>query len=200
MGTVKEAVQGDLTDLLLLKELAEAGHVSQRRLAERLGMGLGVVNRRIRASLDAGFIQIVDPSVRPYAYRLTRRGEDFRTSLRHRRFEGVVGELRELQQHIEERLTKLKKKGIRRLVFYGSGEVMELTLPLAEAQGFEMVGVVDDDPAKHGISRWGLAVGPPDAVLFLEPDAVLITTFRHADEIREKIPPAVRSAMPVVEL
>ncbi len=200
MGTGKEITLGDLRDLLLLKELAEAGHISQRSLAQRLGMGLGVVNRRIRAFLDAGFIRVVDSSVRPFAYQLTRRGEGYRTRLRHRRYEGVVGELRELQRHIEERLAKIGRMGIRRLVFYGSGEVMELTLPLAEAQGLEVVGLVDDDPAKHGISRGGLEVGRPDAVPSLEPDAVLITTFRHADEIKEKMDPEVRLGMPVLEL
>ena len=200
MGTGEGATRGNLRDLLLLKELAEAGHVSQRSLAERLGMGLGVVNRRIRAFLDAGFIRVVEPSVRPFAYQLTPVGEGHRTRLRHRRYEGVVGELREMQRHIEGRLATLKEMGMLRLVFYGSGEVMELTLPLAEAQGLEVVGLVDDDPAKHRILRRGLEVGHPDAVGSLEPDAVLITTFRHADEIKEKMDPEVRLGMPVLEL
>ena len=200
VGMVEDVTRGVLRDLFLLKVLAEGGHVSQRSLAQRLGMGLGVVNRRIRAMLDAGFIRIADPSVRPFAYQITARGEGYRTRLRHRRYEGVVGELQELQRHIEERLATLKEMGTLRLVFYGSGEVMELTLPLAEAQGLEVVGLVDDDPAKHGISRRGLEVRPPDAIPSLEPDAVLITTFRHADEIKEKMDPAVRSVMSVVEL
>ncbi len=200
MRAGEEATRGNLRDLLLLKELAEAGHVSQRSLAERLGMGLGVVNRRIRALLDAAFIRIVDSSVRPFAYQLTRRGEGYRTRLRHRRYEGVMGELLELQRHIEERLAKLGGMGIRRLVFYGSGEVMELTLPLAELQGLEVVGLVDDDPAKHRILRGDLEVQPPDAIPSMEPDAVLITTFRHADEIKEKMDPEGRSGMPVLEL
>ncbi len=200
MRAGEKATRGNLRDLLLLKELAEAGHVSQRSLAERLGMGLGVVNRRIRAFLEAGFIRVVDPSVRPFAYQLTPVGEGHRTRLRHRRYEGVVGELREMQRHIEERLATLKEMGMLRLVFYGSGEVMELTLPLAEVQGLEVVGLVDDDPAKHGISRWELEVRPPEAVLSLEPDAVLITTFRHADEIKENMDPKVQADMLVLEL
>lgn len=200
MRAGEEATRGNLRDLLLLKELTEAGHVSQRSLAESLGMGLGVVNRRIRTFLDAGFIRVVDPSVRPFAYQLTPVGEGHRTRLRHRRYEGVVGELREMQRHIEERLATLKEMGMLRLVFYGSGEVMELTLPLAEAQGLEVVGLVDDDPAKHRISRGGLDVRPPDAVPSLEPDAVLITTFRHAGEIKEKMDPEVRLGLPVMEL
>lgn len=200
MATGKIAARGDVRDLLLLRELAGGRHVSQRSLADHLGMGLGVVNRRIRAFLDAGFIHVVDPSVRPFAYRLTPRGEGYRTRLRHRRYEGVVGQLREVQRDIEVRLAMVKEMGVQRLVFYGIGEVMELTLPLAEAQGLEVVGLVDDDPSKHGAVRWGLDVRSPGALSHLDTDAVLITTYRHSDEIKEKLGPEVHSGIPVLQL
>lgn len=198
----KQARANDLRDLLLLRELAVAENVSQRTLARRLGLGLGVVNRRVKELLEEGYIRVRNPAVRPFAYILTRRGKEYRTRLRHRHYQGVVGELKELQSHIEKHLRDLERQALRRVAFYPAGEVMELTLQLTENLGVELdvVGIVDDDPRMKGVVKGTMVVRSPDALLAMEPDVVLITTFRHAEEIRNKIPMKVRSAMRIREL
>ena len=85
-------------------------------------------------------------------------------------------------------------------MFYGAGEVMEAAYGLAKAVGLQSVGVVDDDGTKHGATKGGLVVEPPAAINRLEPDAVVIMTFRHAREIQLKIDPALRSSIQVWEL
>lgn len=49
------------------------------------------------------------------------------------------------------------------MVFYGAGEVMALAWPVAQAMGFDVVGVVDDDAALQGQERNGLVVRGPEA-------------------------------------
>jgi hypothetical protein len=162
-------------------------HVSQRSLAEQLGMAVSLVNRLIAELVSDGHVEVVDPNVRPFAYRLSAGGRDYRRLLSHAHFASVVGTFREVEERIRQRLRRLKHEGANRLVFYGTGNVMEVTYPLALAEGLEVVGLVDDDPIKHGESRGMLVVEPPGRIEALEPDAVVITTFRHAGEIQKKL-------------
>ena len=86
------------------------------------------------------------------------------------------------------------------MVLYGAGDVMEATCRVAGAVGLQVVGVVDDDPTKQGARKAGWIVEPPSAINELEPDAVLITTLRYAEEIQLKMEASLRSSVEVWEL
>lgn len=182
-----------------MRAMDGAGHVSQRRLAEAAGLGLGQVNRMIHALLAEGHVRVQDTAIRPYAYLLTAAGRAHIRQLHHEQDARVVNRYREVQERIRTQLARIRGRGIERVVFYGAGEVMEVAHPLAEGLGLRVVGVVDDDPAKRGAARSGVSVASPAVIASLHPDAVIITTLRHADEIRTRLGPGTR-AIPVVEL
>ena len=173
----------DPRHLPLMEALVGGGNVSQRTLARELEIGLGGVHRLLRELQDAGHLEVVDDTVRPFAYRLTPSGEAYHRRLSHKHQTAVVQKFRRLQARIGRRLQEFKAAGMHRLVFYGAGRIMEVTLPLARDMGFEVVGLVDDDEEKQGRRRSGLEVRRPSAIAELAPCDVLITTFRHADEI-----------------
>ena len=158
--------------------------MSQRTLGERLGLATSLVNGLIRELLDGGHLEVVDRSVRPYAYRLTPPGRQYRRRLSHQHFESVLTSFRRLQDRIRGRLREIRKDGVERLAFYGSGDVMEVTAPLAEALALTVVGVVDDDREKQGTERGGHVVRCPTTLAELEPEGVLITTVRHRGRSR----------------
>jgi hypothetical protein len=69
-------------------------------------------------------------------------------------------------------------------MLYGADEVMELTLPLAEALGLEVVGLVDDDPTKQGVVKHGLKAEAPFSLWDVKPDAVhYYATPRRGDSL-----------------
>lgn len=173
--------------LEVLQALDGAGHVSQRRVAETLGMAAARVNRIIRALVEGGRVEVVDQAVRPYAYRLTRGGRAYLQELNYGHYESVVGRFREVEERIRTRLMEIRRSGVERVVFYGAGEIMEAACPLALDVGLKVVGVVDDDPNKQGTEKCEIMVDPPAAMSRLKPDAVVITTFRHAGEIRGRM-------------
>ncbi len=186
--------------LPLLNALGAAGHVSQRTLAQRLDIAVSLVNRLIRELLDGGYLEVADASVRPFAYRLTSRGEEYRRDLSYRRYRSVVGDFRAVQRSIRSALQRIRTNGTERLALYGAGEIAEVVLPLARETGFHVVGVVDDDPEKQGRKWDGLTVRCPTRLDELAPDGVLITTFRHAQEIRDRLAEAEPHSVPVLEL
>jgi predicted ArsR family transcriptional regulator len=83
--------------LLLLEELDCQTNVSQRRLAEHLGLPASLVNRLIAELTDSGYVDVVDTGVRPFAYRVSPAGREYRRQLSHARFKSVVGTYREVQ-------------------------------------------------------------------------------------------------------
>jgi len=199
---VEPRLTGELRELRqqLIVELQRGSNVSQRALARRLGVAVGTVNRLLSDMVEAGYVQVFNRDVRPFAYRVTDDGQRYQRRLGLEHYSWVLGSLRRLEQRIRAKLLELRSRGVERVVFYGAGDVMEATNRVASGVGLRVVGVVDDDPTKQGQRKGGLVVSAPSAINELEPDAILITTLRHAEEIRVKMDASLRSSVEVWEL
>ncbi len=199
---VEPRLSSELRDLRqrLIVELERGSNVSQRALARRLGVAVGTINRLLSDMVDAGYVQVFNRGVRPFAYKVTDDGQRYQRRLGLEHYSWVLGSLRQLEQPIRRKLVELKARGVERVVFYGAGEVMEASYRVAIGVGLQVVGVVDDDNTKHGARKSGLVVEPPSAINDLEPDAVLITTMRHAEELQLEMDPSLRASVEVWEL
>jgi len=202
MKHVEPRLSGELRELRqqLIVELQRGSHVSQRALARRLGVAVGTINRLLSDMVEAGYVQVFNRDVRPFAYRVTDDGQRYQRRLGLEHYPWVRGSLRRLEQRIRAKLLELRSRGVERVVFYGAGDVMEATNRVASGVGLQVVGVVDDDPTKQGLRKGGLVVHAPSAINDLEPDAVLITTLRHTEEIQVKMDASLRSSVEVWEL
>jgi DNA-binding MarR family transcriptional regulator len=186
--------------LAVLEALEGAGNVSQRTLGERLGMAAGLVNRLLQELVDGRLLEVVDPAVRPFAYRLTLAGQEYLRGLRHDHYQAVLADLHSMRGRIVLRLREIRAEGVERMAFYGAGEILDVALPLAEGVGLEVLAVVDDDPGKQGTERAGVSVRSPTELDGMTPDCVLITTFRHAAEIRQRIDRELGARLAIKEL
>jgi len=202
MKRVEPRLSGELRELRqqLIVELQRGSNVSQRALARRLGVAVGTVNRLLSDMVEAGYVQVFDRDVRPFAYRVTDDGQRYQRRLGLEHYSWVLGSLRRLEHRIRTKLRDLKSRGVERVVFYGAGDVMEATYRVASGVGLHVVGVVDDDLTKQGQQKHGLTVKAPSAINELEPDAVLITTLRHTEDIQLKMETSLRSSIEVWEL
>ena len=158
------------------------------------------MNRFLNDMIEAGYVRVFNRTVRPFAYKVTDDGERYQRRLSLEHYTWVLGSLQRFEQRIRSTLRELKGRGVKRVVFYGAGDVMEATYRVASGVGLQVVGVVDDDVTKRGRQKGGLVVRPPSAINELEPDAVLITTLRHAEEIQLKMDASLPSSVEVWEL
>lgn len=193
-------VPTDPAHLPLLEAVEGEKNVSQRTLGRRLDMATSRVNRLIHDLMEEGHLEVVDDGVRPFAYRLTDDGREYLRRLTWDRYRAVLRDFRRIQDRIARRLREIRDAGVRRVVFYGAGDIMDVTFPLAESLGLQVVGVVDDDPDKQGDERSGLPVAPPERLEELVPCAVVITTFRHADEIRSRLSDRIAAEAQVLQI
>jgi DNA-binding MarR family transcriptional regulator len=185
--------------LRVLEALDGVGHVSQRDLGDEVGLAASQVNRIIRSLVADGHLRVTEDQVRPYAYALTDRGREHLRRLAHVRYAAVVKEFLRVQARIRARLAALRTTGVSRVALYGAGEILDVARPLARAAGLEVVAVPDDDPSRQGTRSAGMTVRPPDAITDAGLEAVVITSFRHAGRIRERLE-ASSFAGQVVEL
>jgi DNA-binding MarR family transcriptional regulator len=192
--------QAEAQELAVLDELARDRRLSQRALAERVGMSVGFVNHCLAALIERGHVRVADRRVRPLAYRLTPAGHERRRGLRYEHYRSVLGSFHDAERRVRARLAELMATGARRVVFYGAGEVMELATTAARSLGLVVEAALDDDVQKHGTLRDGVIVHPPSAIGSLDTDAVVITTFRHAPVIEGRLNPASSSTCPVWHL
>ena len=74
-----------------------------------------------------------------------------------------------------------------RVVLYGAGEHTARLFQWTRLAQAGLVGLADGNADLHGQERFGFRVLPPEAVLDLRPDLVLISSFYHVQSIYEDI-------------
>lgn len=145
----------------ILTELESGAAVSQRALARKLGIALGLTNQLVRELAQLRFINCSHRRASGGAieYRLTRTGRTHKAAVLRARMRTIVAAYDEARGHIQERLTELaaswKSDGAeRRVVFYDDGtRLSELGWLCLQGTGLRLVGVVGDSPRFIGDVR-----------------------------------------------
>jgi len=75
----------------------------------------------------------------------------------------------------------------KRVVLYGAGQHTKNILELADFQQVNVVGLVDGDPQKQGKVFNGYQVFRRQDMLDLRPDAILISSYAHQNEIADSL-------------
>jgi DNA-binding MarR family transcriptional regulator len=171
----------ELRKLRILEEIMRGTRVSQRDLARKLNISAAFLNRCLHDLEHMGYVEVSDRGVRPFLYRITSEGERFRRALLYRRYNSIIARFLHLERRIHVRLVRLKEMGVRRIVCYGAGEMMDLTRKCADEVGLEIVAGVDDDLTKHNSNENGVLILAPSSFESLDADAVLFTGLVHGE-------------------
>jgi DNA-binding MarR family transcriptional regulator len=143
-------------DLVVLEEIARNPEVSQRALATRMGVALGLANAIVKRIARRGFIKVRRFKANRLGYYITPRGVSEKASLVVNRIRDTVEFYREARGKAVEKVMELKRNGVNRVALCGTGELAEIVyLALKECE-VEAVCVVAEEPSQ---GRWlGLCV------------------------------------------
>lgn len=166
-------------DLEILAAIGEGQALSQRALAQRLGVALGLTNLLIKRLAKKGYIKIVEFPTKPAArarfrYLLTPKGiqEKVRLSYDHAAYSLVL--YRRARQTLRDSLALLSRDGLKRVALCGTGEAAELAyLTLLEA-GLEPIGVFAHAPNGPFL---GMPVRSVSTLAGEDFDALVLATF-----------------------
>src|SRR6266849_501649 len=133
----------------------EADHgVSQRRLAHRLGIALGLTNLLLRRIIAKGWVKVVHIQRNRVSYLLTPAGIAAKAKLTREYLEGTLQFYAEARERVRDRFAELSRQltsesvASKRIVFYGEGEVAEIGYVSLQETDLQLVGVVDALRAK----------------------------------------------------
>ncbi len=171
-------------DLQLLNEVGNNPAVTQRTLAKKLGVALGLANLYLKRLARKGYIKTTTDHSHHVRYLLTRRGIAERSRLTEFHMQNSLSYYRHLRQRLRRVLSKLAREGSRQLVIYGTGELAELAYLALREFGLTLVGFVNGKGARTFLSCPLLTI---EALPELEFDAVLIAEIEDAEKIQSQI-------------
>ncbi len=177
----------DLRDLRLLEELEKNPIVSQRELSHKFGIALGVTNACLKRMARKGWIRIRDLNPRRIGYYLTPKGILEKTKLTIHLISFRVQHYSELKKVIADSLLEMERQGMRRIVFYGVSDEMEVAYITLQGVSLKLVGIVDDDEKVTSRFIFGYEIEPVSRVQELKPDCILITTLIENGKKRETL-------------
>ena len=188
----------DLRTLKILEKVDNDGAPSQRDLARDLNISLGLVNSFIKRLAKKGYFKIGHLPKNRVRYILTPRGVAEKSRLTYEYIQYSFKFYRDARQKLRDLYAELETQGVRRIVFYGAGDLAEIGYLSLQQSCIELVAVVDDGEVGKRFMQFTIA--HPDWIEFLWFDRILITSINSTESIFEKIAAMGISANRVVEI
>lgn len=169
----------DARDLEILTAIEEGRPLSQRALAERLGIALGLVNLYLRRLSRKGYVKITEfgskPSTRKrLRYLLTPKGLAEKSRLTYEHMAYALRLYQRARQTLRESLSLLPDRDAKRVALCGAGEAAELAYLTLRELGLEPVGVFDREA---GATFLGYTVRPLTDLSVEALDVVVLASF-----------------------
>lgn len=127
-------------DLQLLEALEQESTITQRTLASRLGIALGLTNLYLRRLIRKGYVKCVSVSPNRLVYALTPKGVARKGRLTYEFMKYSLDFYRDARQHLRRSLLHAVAER-RRVAIYGTGDAAELVFLLVRDMGLELVAV-----------------------------------------------------------
>ena len=173
----------DMRDLQFLEELEKNPTISQRELSRKFNIALGVTNACIKKLARKGWVKIRGLNHRQIYYHLTSDGLGMKAKLTLKYLAYNVRLYTDLKNLFTRKLLEMENRGIKRVVFYGVGEEMEVAYVTLQGVNLDLVGIVDDHQEKQGMKLFNYRVEKPEVIPSMRPDGVLITSLTDTERI-----------------
>lgn len=159
--------------ILNLLNSVDDGAQSQRRIAEELGIALGLVNLYLKRCVKKGFIKVSQATARRYAYYLTPKGFAEKSRLTVEYLTSSFSFFRLARADCTRVFQLARLKNFKNLVLCGKSDLAEIAMLSAVDCGVSIVAIVDKQ-AKE-MSFVGTQLVSDYDCLTVSFDAVIIT-------------------------
>jgi DNA-binding MarR family transcriptional regulator len=171
-------------DLLLLRELDRDGGATQRTLAIKLGVALGLTNLYLKRLARKGYIKITTIQRNRIRYLLTPQGFTEKSRLTYLYMQYSLSYYRDMRTRLKEMMATCDASHGQRVVIYGTTELAELAYLSLREMNIDCVGFIDGSSRETFLS---CPVSSPDKISRWQFDRVLITDLEHAAACEEQL-------------
>lgn len=187
---VRPQIRGGVLDvetgrnLHALEAIAANDHITQRALANRLGIALGLANIYLKRLVRKGYVKCVHLQSNRLRYLLTPKGIAEKTRLTYEFMQYSLDLYAQVRFHLRTLLEPYVVENRRRVAVYGTGEAAELTyLSIAEL-GLELVAVFDGNGNGTFLGQPVRHIDTHQQIPF---DLLLIATLDHSEPLVEQL-------------
>jgi len=176
-------------ELQLLEAVEENSRVTQRGLATKLGIALGLTNIYLKRLMHKGYIKCVNVQSNRLTYLITPRGIAEKARLTYEFIDYSMRLYGEVRQHLRVALQDCAKVD-RRVAIFGHGEPAELAYLSLREFGLEPVAIFDEDNGRRFL---GLPVRPIGEHAQVAYDLMIVATLDSSGQqllnlIRDGVP------------
>lgn len=172
-------------ELQLLEEISLRSHVTQRGLAKKLGVALGLTNLLLYRLGKKGYIKVVNLQRNRLSYLVTPQGLAEKSRLTCEYLEYSLQFYRQIRRFLTESLSPLAKAGYRDILLYGTGEVAEIAYLIMQEMDLNLVGVVNEETTRRKFL--GYPVISLAEILFVPFDRIVIASFESRESVHDKL-------------
>ena len=172
---------------LLLSEIASEEPLSQRELAGRLGIALGLVNSYLKNLIAKGYVRVRNFPGNRYAYLLTPQGAAEKSRLAYEHLRYFTNLYLVARQDFSALFAGLSGAGVPAVVFCGVDEVTEIAYLSLKGTSLQLAAVLDDERA--GESFFGMTILPLAELARFPREQVVLTSFKKEERLRERLVP-----------
>jgi DNA-binding MarR family transcriptional regulator len=180
-------------DLRLLEAVEQDSGVTQRSLATKLGIALGLTNIYLKRLARKGYIKFVNVRSNRITYLITPRGIAEKARLTYEFMDYSLHLYGEVRQHLRIALQGCAAAS-RRVAIYGRGEAAELAYLSLREFGLEPVAVFDLQSGADFLGMPVRGIADHEAVTF---DLLILATLEPSGDYLAAL---VRGGLPVEKL
>jgi DNA-binding MarR family transcriptional regulator len=184
MNMPREKDQGTYRSFLLMSEIDEREACSQRELAGRLGIAVGLVNSYLKTLVAKGYVTVKTMPRNRFAYLLTPRGFAEKSHLAFQHLGNYNKLYRVTRQESLTLFTRLREQGVERVSFCGLDDFTEIAYLSLQEAGLQLEQVIEVTAGERFLDR---AVVPIDRGAMEARGPIVITCLQRAEELRGKL-------------
>jgi len=160
--------------VLNLLNSVDDGARSQRRIAEELGIALGLVNAYLKRCIKKGLVKVSEAPARRYAYYLTPQGFAEKSRLTVEYLSSSFSFFRQAKADCARVFQSAREQNFQNLVLCGKSDLAEIAILSAVDCGVSIVAIVDQNAnempfvGKQVVSSYDRLTVPFDAVIITD--------------------------------
>ncbi len=171
-------------ELEILDAVGRGEAVTQRALAQRLGVALGLTNLYLKRLAKKGYVKVLRLDRRRLRYLLTPKGIAQKTALTYEHITYWASLYRRARRTLREGLMPVLAGGKKRIALYGIGEPAELAYLTLRELGLEPIGVF----CKNGTTPFlGFTVRDYRELASEDLDGIIVATFERPDALLKEL-------------
>jgi len=176
--------QENMRSFLLMSELEKGEPISQREIAGRLGIALGLVNSYLKNLSAKGYVTVKAMPRNRFAYLLTPKGFAEKSRLAFQHLSNFNKLFRVTRQESLALFLKLREQGVTQASFCGLDDLTEIAyLSLQEAR-LELEQVMDSSASGSFLDR---PVVPLIDGVKIANGPIIITALQRAEELKQEL-------------